>query len=608
MGDNLNDLIQKKETVQNPNFNASSHLRETTGLNIDPASLPDTASMKTDPDVVASKITEDEAVVSQNPIETEMPRAPIRMPEPDMSIPIQRIPIPGMPPPKPIQGTTGQTNIMSPEEAGVTWEEKIDVNAEAMKASDRKLQEVVQGNRGALTALLDDAISQEEARSIRAEETVQDPEKMEAIYKNPDDPGDVVSYNGVESYPSRRKIEADSDPFNPVREAAMMSDDVEDLLPSYDDTEETAGDESTPPATDEEKDAPPDPSNIKAYSKYIRELEHADATPQDSVVTTLKDRKVDVVSSGRNKGKYLNDQAFMNAVTKFKKDNFATVSVPLVNSGFVIDIVGTGVVDLLQLYTQVNENTVAMDYEIEKMKVVMKNVVGTHPKVNQMDLRNMIHYKDYNMMAWAHVCATLDHIETVTNCTECGKPFRITSSPRALILNMSELEQRMKEVQSAESIEQYSLLTTNQRLVTKSLFEIIIGHPSYADYIRTLTQVRDYAKNLDDIAISRFLSMVDTLHYIRSIQLPSGVITANTYQNYMALNMLEESDLYAITEEIDQMKKSVITPQFGIAKVVCPNCGKTLTDLPYNNLDEMIFFHSTVSRMLLEGSEETATK
>ena len=284
------------------------------------------------------------------------------------------------------------------------------------------------------------------------------------------------------------------------------------------------------------------------------------------------------------------------------------MSVPLVNSGFVADVVGTGEVDLEQLYTGVNENTPAIDYVMEKMKIVMRNIVATHPKVDPMDLRNMIHYRDYEMLAWAHVCATLNQVEIATNCQECGKPFRISANPRAMVINMDELYAMMERIRTATSIEQNSLMTTDQKIITNNGFEITIGHPSYADYIRSLTQARSYASGLSQLGAMRFFSIVEDAYFIRNIKMPNGIITTNIQQLYMAMSMLTEADMRVVHNSVERLKKQIITPKFGIAKVTCPHCHKTLTNIPYENLEEMVFFHFSVSRMILEGSDEADKK
>ena len=609
--ENIENIMRKNREngpivahVPNPTF-AANQLRNATGLDIDPTTLPPTTPAEEKNQKFVPMASVDAVKNLPNDVGPET---------------IHRVQIPGMPVQEPTPTGTGQTEMMSAEEFmqqndGQVWAEKIDVEKEGYQRAMEKANANNDVANSALMGILDQAISTEEQRDANAKEITSDPEKYKDKMSVPYDDGQEK--NTPIFYVEEERNNRDRG-FDPVYDASMRSDDINELMPAYSnssDTNDSDSDEGTGTtnsdkhetgSSDINPDNPPDPENTKAYAKYIQQLEHVQLKDDPTVITTVKDRQVDIVVSNRNKtGKYLNDQAFMNAVSKFKKDNFATVSVPMVNSGFMIDIVGTGIVDLLQLYARPTENTTVMEYELEKMKTVMKNVVGTHPKINPMDLRNMIHFSDYNMMVWAHVCATMDNIETVSSCEECGKPFRISSTPRNMVINMPELEKRMTDIRNAESVEQFSLLTTNKRIVTSNQFEITIGHPSYADYVRTLTQIRDYAKTLNQVDTNRFFDLVADIYYVRNVKMPNNVITSNVYQTYLAINMLTEGDLVCLQEEIQKMRDKILVPKFGIAKVVCPHCGTSLTDVPFESIEDMLFFHSTVSRMLLVDSEET---
>ena len=589
----IEDIMRKNQPSRTPSaeFDPMGHLRSTTGLDVDPRTLP-TAKVEDIPRAMSTSANPD----GHN---LQTPSVPLHH---------NQNTTPGMPTPQPSRGivSSGPTDQL---EEGEYWEEKIDVDQLAQEQADKKFQKYMDTKADNLAGLLDGALESEESRLASAIEITSDDEKMrEKMSSLPEADDDeygsrIVKYDVEYAQRGKEKIS------DPIKAAEYQSDDVEDLLPAYgmNDSDEDGDQVPRKPVDDDDT---PDPNDTVAYSKYVRELEVVDSTSDTSqiVIGTVKDRQVDISSSGRNKGKFLNDQAFLNSITKFKKDNFPIVSVPLVNSGFVADVVGTGEVDLEQLYTGVNENTPAIDYVMEKMKIVMRNIVATHPKVDPMDLRNMIHYRDYEMLAWAHVCATLNQVEIATNCQECGKPFRISANPRAMVINMDELYAMMERIRTATSIEQNSLMTTDQKIITNNGFEITIGHPSYADYIRSLTQARSYASGLSQLGAMRFFSIVEDAYFIRNIKMPNGIITTNIQQLYMAMSMLTEADMRVVHNSVERLKKQIITPKFGIAKVTCPHCHKTLTNIPYENLEEMVFFHFSVSRMILEGSDEADKK
>lgn len=609
MAENMDDIMRAPQggsgaaIVPNPNFDHSAVIKQMTGLNIDPSTLPSTQQAVAEQQQekpARAKYTHEDSMEGFKPV----PRPMDALAGVDLSDPsiIQKMGVGGsraIVPPEP----TGEVSILSGDEAAQLGSgRRVDVEEELFEANDRRVEQAQSGKSDAFMRSLEGLIVDEEARLDSAIEVTSDPEKYkEKIRPADDETGASNDADVAYAVTTERRIGDDKDvEFNPMAKTDADAD-VDDLVPSYDYEEEEE------PKVEEK--APPTPGEAAEYSRYIRGLEIA-TTPYDkSVVSTVKDRQIDIVPSSRNKsGRFLNDGAFLNSITKFKKDNFSTVAVPLVNSGFIADIVGTGVVDLIQLYTKVSEDTTQMDYEIEKMRTVMRNVVGTHPRIDPNKLRDLIHYSDYEMMAYGHICATLDTIESVANCLECGKPFRINASPRALLLNMDELISKMEEIKAADSIEQHSLLTTNRKLVSKGLFEITIGHPSYGEFIRMMSQVKSYAENMQQLEATRFLGEAMNLYYIRQIKLPNNVIASNIYQIYLATTLLSDADYAMITDEIKLMQKDVLTPKFGIAKVTCPHCGKIITDVPYSSLTDLVFFHSQVSQMLLATADENPGK
>ena len=315
-------------------------------------------------------------------------------------------------------------------------------------------------------------------------------------------------------------------------------------------------------------------------------------------MTTVKDR-VTAIPSGRiNQNKTVDDSAFMSAINKFKRDNFRTVSVPLLNSGFSVDMVGTGAVDLNLLYSNTDDNTTRAEYEIEKMKVTIRNVVGTTPKIPKDDLRNMIHFADYNMMAYAHVAATLKNIEMIQTCTDCGEDFRIVCKSSDMIINMDKIKDRANAIRNATDPKQYSLMMMDQEFQADNGCTVILGHPSYAEYIQYSEEVRNMIDGFSSFEQTMFRRVATALPFIRSITLPNGIHTNTIRQKFMALGMLSDDDLTELMKRINEMSDKIITPEFGIKSVKCPRCGKVHNDIRYENLENMLFFHFTITRLM----------
>lgn len=496
---------------------------------------------------------------------------------------ITPVSIPSQPDTVPVTGQFG--TILSPEEAksaGISGQGNvIDVQKEAFEAENRRYQEIQEKKKQDIAGMFEDVLKEEEDRLQRLNNTLNADDETRTKLLGNNGTNGSVTYDRM-SYEDRKKdSQRSSDP----------EIDPFDLMPSYDE-------ESDPTPTVEE-DNTPNPGDDQ-YGEFIRDLTVVSPTAhEDTAVKIIKTANVDVISNKKNvKSQTVGDQAFLNAISKFKKDKFGKVTVVLPNSGFMCDIVGTGVVDLTNLYMNVNRNMDTYDYQMEQMRTIIKNVVGTSPKVNPSNLASMIHHRDFMMMAYGHICATLEKVETVANCTECGKPFRISSSPTELIMNMNDLITRTHEIQNAPNIEAYSLMTDYHTVTTSNGIEVYLGHPSYQELIRCIRGYQEYKNNMSAADAHRFETMLPIVNLVRKVKLPNGITSNNIYQSYQALLLLSQEDIETVQKEINKMNDAVIEPKFGISEVVCPHCGKVVKDIAYDGLLDMLFYHTTISSYL----------
>jgi len=464
---------------------------------------------------------------------------------------------------------------------------KIDVVQEQFAQENRRFHEQQTAKQQETMAMFQEAMAAEEDRLERADATLADEEAREELLGNTtSQPSGTVTYDQISlaerKKDSRRSTDPEIDPY--------------DLMPAYSEDEV---DEDESPSTDEKKETDPNPNDAE-YGQFIREMEVVTLPESDAnVVKTIRDPVVEITDSGRKRNNQpLGDQAFLNAITKFKKDKFGKVTVVLPNSGFTCDIVGTGVVDLTNLYMNVDQNMTTYDYQLEQMRTIIKNVTGTSPRVDPRDLANMIHHRDFMILAFGHICATMKTVETVANCTECGKAFRITSRPNDLLINMDDMQERRIQIENAPNIEAYSLMSRNRTVYTSIGIEVTIGHPSYAELIRCIRSFQSYSQNMTAADAHRFESMLQLLNMVRKIKLPNDVTAANIFQNYQALQLLAQEDLEKINREVNDMNKDVIEPKFGIREVTCPHCKQVVKDIAYEGLLDLLFYHTTVSSYL----------
>lgn len=515
--------------------------------------------------------------------------------------------------------------VLTPDEAAQLLRnatpQRVDVEREGTEAMAKHMDELAEQHDKDLTSMVEDAVAEEEARLKRHEKALEDPEQVEKIFQGavPGAPGGTAIYTPpIEGDGTTPPPEAEGGALTQKTSRVDMSMEIntqvnaglEDLVPTYTDDKDAEKD-STPSADPEEltekKHRPSPKDGEEEYAAFVRTLPVVmSESDNDSVVNTVKEKvELQQVPSGRQKDKIIGDQAFLNAINKFKRDNFSTVNVPLVNSGFMVDIVGTGAVDLNQLYTVVDENTLLVDYELEKMRVIMRAVVDTQPKINPNDLRNMIHFADYQMMAYAHVAATLREVELISTCTECGKDFHIRANAKNLLLNMPELREKMLKIRQASTIRENSLMSSNLEVSTTDGFRIILGHPSYGEYVLYLTELKAIIARLDAGQAARIRSMSTDLPYVRGIQMPNGVHANNLYQRYLAITMLSDTAEHEMTTEIAKMRKAILTPKYGVRRVKCPHCGKINTDITYDNLEDLLFFHFMVTRWMKDTEQSS---
>lgn len=501
--------------------------------------------------------------------------------------------------------------VLTPEEIAQFDgpEVKIDETAEADRQRNERADEMVRTKKDELADMIAEATKEEQDRYDRHTEALEDEDTRKNLTETAVDKNSPVRYQApIGDTPDNPDENAEAPLDDPMYDVEVTSrveqksaaDEEDDLTPSYSDDEE---EEATPDATPTDPNQRPDGDiNSPEYSEYLKNLEVAKTSidEKDAIIHVVREKSdITTISSNRNSGnKVLGDQAFLNAVTKYKKDNFRTVSVPLVNSGFFVDVVGTGAVDLSLLYGRVDDNMDKLSYEMEKMRTVFKNITGTTPKINTMNLKNMIHFTDYQMILYAHIAATLKDVESVHTCDECGRDFHIVCDSKDLLINMDKLKEKAQQIEGAARPEDVSLMAKNKLMTTPSGFKINLGHPSYTEYIRYMTELNTINSQLSAIQMDRIRNMSPMLPFIRAVELPNKVTTNSLYQRFIALTLLSDDEFTEVTKLCTKMAEEILLPEFGIRKVECPHCHKMNTNIRYNDLSDLVFFHSTVTRVM----------
>lgn len=517
----------------------------------------------------------------------------------------------------------GGTTVLTAEEAAQlvgdgTSLQKVNVTEEIAADEDAKINERVAAEHNKTADLFEAALKAEAERTERLTEALDSEEGKEAVFGDTGLGDGKVSYvppMAEEPEVSGNSADIEDSGGQKFQKVARREDelstsgdaDLESLVPSYDifNDGEVIDEKPKTPKPEKAKRALARGSE-EEYAAYARTLPTVGPEEDGDAIARVVRKKATLkeVDSGRNKtNRILADQAFINATTKFKKDNFRIISVPLVNSGFMADIVGTAAVDLTQLYTVTDEKTLMVDYELEKMKVVMRSVVDTHPRINPNNLREMIHFADYSMMAYAHVAATLKEVELISTCTECGKDFHIICNPSDLLVNVAELSDRIQRIKASDDVRSLSLMNSNLEVEDDDGFHIVLGHPSYSEYVQYLSDLKAIAQALPPNESARIRDMTDELPFVRGAQLPNGLRANNLFQRYTTLTMMNSLD--EVHEGIRMLQKDIVSPKFGVRKVKCPHCGKVNTNITYTNLEDLLFFHFTVTKWMKPTEESS---
>ena len=476
------------------------------------------------------------------------------------------------------------------------FENAIPITAEdAEREAVEKIKQNVNHGYDDMMKTLDDGLAEEDARIARLDELGTEA-YQKASHGARSETTDTEEARKVSQDELRR---SSGDP-----DYAIVPD--EDFVPDFgedeDEVKEINEKASTPDVDDDE-----DRSNADAVLNVLGTAPTVEFSngPKD-LVTVVRDRhmKTEIISTGRFESKSLADQAFINSVNKFKAKNFRTVRVPLINSGFFVDMVGTGSNDLVMFYDSSDQNISAAEYAMNRMKTIMKACVGAEPKVNPNELKNLIHNADYRMMSYGYVCATLEEIVFPHTCEKCNHTFKVKTNPAEMLLNADKMEERIQRIRSAKNASDNSLMAKEVKLSFDSGFEVTVGHSSYYDEVVMLNALNHYIQTLKPIEAAPLARLSNNLLYIKKISLPNGLKAANVYQTFKALQLMNLDEYSQVMDAIKTLTDMIITPKIGVSDVECPHCKEVIKSIELDSVEELVFFHS----MVIQAEKENTKK
>lgn len=476
------------------------------------------------------------------------------------------------------------------------FENAIPITAEdAEREAVEKIKQNVNHGYDDMMKTLDDGLAEEDARIARLDELGTEA-YQKASHGARSETTDTEEARKVSQDELRR---SSGDP-----DYTIVPD--EDFVPDFGEDEDEVK-EINEKASTQDVDDDEDRSNADAVLNVLGTAPTVEFSngPKD-LVSVVRDRhmKTEIISTGRFESKSLADQAFINSVNKFKAKNFRTVRVPLINSGFFVDMVGTGSNDLVMFYDSSDQNISAAEYAMNRMKTIMKACVGAEPKVNPNELKNLIHNADYRMMSYGYVCATLEEIVFPHTCEKCNHTFKVKTNPAEMLLNADKMEERIQRIRSAKNASDNSLMAKEVKLSFDSGFEVTVGHSSYYDEVVMLNALNHYIQTLKPIEAAQLARLSNNLLYIKKISLPNGLKAANVYQTFKALQLMNLDEYSQVMDAIKTLTDMIITPKIGVSDVECPHCKEVIKSIELDSVEELVFFHS----MVIQAEKENTKK
>lgn len=358
---------------------------------------------------------------------------------------------------------------------------------------------------------------------------------------------------------------------------------IEDFIPEYDKPEEQAETENVEEA-----------KKTKMYENLpICHLDNNQVADAQSFMTKKDSSKFEIIK--KEKDSALSDKSFLTALNKVKKSLFSTTTLPLLNSGFFVEVQGGGIMDMLQLYRDKLADTSSMEYDLERLKTFARSIKSTTPNVAPELIISSIHESDYQFLALAYAAATVKTITQPNTCEHCHADFKIEMRPMDSILNMEAINEKVQILRNSEPLTT-SLVNTTFEVPTDYGLKVTLGHPTFLDYLKRMESLRQVIENNKEEGY-KFASNIKTVSMIRQIELPNGVKTSNAYQIFKAMSLFNEELYDIIDNKILEMQEEVIIPEFGVSEARCPVCGKVNKDIRIGAIDDLVFFHIMVTRI-----------
>jgi hypothetical protein len=357
--------------------------------------------------------------------------------------------------------------------------------------------------------------------------------------------------------------------------AGVAEEDFE-VSPLYEDDETV---EESPGVNDED-----------SIMDIFREENIVKLTESETVFSKRIRKPEAVISVSEKKLRMISDDVeFEKELARAKRRYSTSVKLPLPNSGVEIELIGVGAFDFERIYAIPPEST-EYTHELERMKTIIRSIVGSTPKIPPSKIADSISYMDHQMMTYGLVAATVKDIRYPHICVEskCLKNMTVEANVGELLLNAQAIEDahnsNMLQYPDPKDIpfrKDYRIDLKNGDMV------IHMRLPSYLRTRKSLIEINGAIKN--DQIPKESIELLSIIIFIEKIEF-NGFVVDSPLKILKVINLLAKDEYKKILEVFTEMNKGLINPVFGIPTFKCPACG-TDQNISIDAIEELVFFH-----------------
>jgi hypothetical protein len=301
------------------------------------------------------------------------------------------------------------------------------------------------------------------------------------------------------------------------------------------------------------------------------------------VLTKIENKKLEAMTDTK---------AFEAFLLEQRKKYREKLSMPLVNSGIIVDFIGAGAFDYSDIYSQDPEHGTLTTDTLNRMKVMMKNIVEVSPKMNPKKLLSSISYTDYQLASLGFAAATIPEIDVPGTCEKCSAPFIIRTKTVDTVLNADKINERWITINNTPESERVFKKTAEVEYFD-GYIKFKIEMPNFQKVKDGFAEIEQAIKNKTaDIGLRHMASVFIN---IESITIDNVIVT-DVVNAYKVIKTMTDEEIKVIRDAINMIYADVIVPEFGVS-ANCPKCSHNNV-IQIGSVEDMVFFHLWVRKML----------